>query len=204
MALHLHIAIQLVNARCPAPEADAMKPCVDERDGSAPSFREAPIARAAQTAWAAQTETSGTAARDCRRSMCLRRTARWHHPSRAALDHLVGRLSDSALFSRSTKTVRCSRASEETNGHRETSRLATNETGATAERNGISSHDVWFEIKSTGLSRTISPSILRRMPNSLQTCLWYQCGKAPRAAERRPAEHGLHRHERNREQEEKR
>ena len=43
---------------------------------------------------------------------------------------------------RSTNTVRCSRASEETNGQVPTSFLATNDTGATADSTGMSSHDV--------------------------------------------------------------
>ena len=43
---------------------------------------------------------------------------------------------------RSTNTDRCNRANDETNGQVPTSFLATNETGATADSTGISSHVV--------------------------------------------------------------
>lgn len=69
-------------------------------------------------------------------------------------------------FWRTTKTLRWSFASQPTSGHCETSLLAMNETGATAEMTGMSSQETWLQATSSGRWCETSPMMRMRTPRS--------------------------------------
>ena len=105
---------------------------------------------------------------------------------------------------RSTKTERCRRASDDTNGQVPTSFLATNDTGATADSTGMSSHDVWLATSSTGRSRTTAPSRCNADAEQAADLAVIPMREGARAAGAEAQQQGLHRHQRHGEGEEAR
>ena len=86
--------------------------------------------------------TTETEARDCHRWTCPQRTAQERHLERDAARHFVGGVAHGDPLGSVHENGALQAGKGGYERQRDTSDLATNETGATAERTGMSSHDV--------------------------------------------------------------